>query len=205
MRPSTSGRKPCASRKPNSTPSTSPTTVAAPSSCAIVDAIASGSGCSSSAISAAITSESELDDERLADDLAQLLGVDEVAVVPERDGADAPVVHERLRVLPRVPAGGRVARVADRVLAAQARERAFVEHLRHEPEVAQRGEAAAFADGDACGLLPAMLQRVEAEVREPCDVAARRADAEDTAHQRGTRPTQPTTGVGGIGAPPVSL
>src|SRR5581483_6805580 len=134
-----------------------------------------------------------------------LFGVHEVAVVAERDRARAAVVQQRLRVLPAVAAGRRVARVADRDLAAQAGERPFVEHLRHEPEVAERGEPPAFADGDARRLLPAMLQRIETEVRQPRDVAARRADPEDAAHQSSTNPTQPTTGVGGIGAPPVSL
>src|SRR4029077_17147279 len=53
----------------------------------------------------------------------------------------------------------------------------------------------------------------QAEVGEPRDVAGGRGDAEHAAHQTvpatlvtsGTRPTQPTTGVGGIGRPPVSL
>jgi hypothetical protein len=55
--------------------------------------------------------------------LAQLLDVHEVAVVPERDGPDAPVVHERLRVRPAVRARRRVARVADRELARERHEK----------------------------------------------------------------------------------
>src|SRR5207245_6555634 len=81
-----------------------------------------------------------------------------------------------------VAAGRRVARVADRELAAQARETALVEDLRHEAEVAHDRQAAVLADRDPRRLLAAMLQRVEPEVREARDVAACRADSEDAAH-----------------------
>ena len=117
----------------------------------------------------------------------------------ERDGANAPVVEERLCVLPRVAAGRRVARVADRQLAVQAGEASLVEHLRHEAEVAQRGQPAVLADGDPRRLLAAVLQRVEAEVREPGDVTAGRPHAEDAAHQA-TRPSS-TTSSHGIAVP----
>jgi hypothetical protein len=43
---------------------------------------------------------------------------DQVAVVPERDRARAPVLDDRLRVRPLGGAGGRVAGVPDRQLAA---------------------------------------------------------------------------------------
>ena len=114
--------------------------------------------------------------------LPQLADVDEVAVVPERDGARAAVVEERLRVRPRRRAGRRVARVADRDVAVQAVELLLVEHLRDEPEVAQRREPAVVGDRDARRLLAAVLEREEAEVREPRDVVAGRVDAEDAAH-----------------------
>ena len=91
----------------------------------------------------------------------------------ERDGADAAVVDERLGVRPGVRAGRRVAGVADRELAAQARELLLVEDLGHEAEVAQPGEPPVVGDGDAGRLLAAMLQRVEPEVGEPSDVALR--------------------------------
>ena len=120
--------------------------------------------------------------ERLPDLVAQRRGVDEVAVVPERDGARAAVVEERLRVRPGVAARRRVARVPDRKLALQPREAALVEHLRHEPEVAERCQPSVLADGDPGRLLPAVLQRVEPEVGEARDVAIRRAHAEDAAH-----------------------
>ena len=162
--------------------------MAAPSSCSIVAAIACSSGRSSFAISAATISLSEVDASCRAQLVAQLVGVDQVAVVPERDGARVAVVEQRLRVRPRVRAGGRVARVADRELAVQAGQVLLVEHLRDEAEVAQRREAAVLGDGDPGRLLAAVLERVQAEVGEPRDVAAGGVDAEDAAHQR--RPTR---------------
>ena len=113
------------------------------------------------AISAAISSESEVEASRTPRGqlVAQLLGVDEVAVVPERDRAGAAVVDERLRVLPRVRARRRVARVADRELAGEAVQLLLVEHLRDEPEVAQHGQPAALGHGDPGRLLAAVLER----------------------------------------------
>ncbi len=60
MRPRTSGRKPCGSRNATSRPSDSATIEYAPSSRRIAFATASSSGASSFAISAAITSLSEV-------------------------------------------------------------------------------------------------------------------------------------------------
>ena len=107
--------------------------------------------------------------------LAQLVverhGVGQVAVVGE--GELAPVVApDRLRVLPGAAAGGRVAHVADRHVALQRPQLLLVEDLGDEAELAQRGDVAALAGGDARRLLPAVLERVEAEVGEAGDVAA---------------------------------
>ncbi len=102
--------------------------------------------------------------------------------MPERDGAHAAVLKKRLRVRPGRRAGGRVAVVADRDLAVQAVELLLVEHLRDEPEVAQGGEAATLRDRDPRRLLAAVLEREEAEVREPRDVVSGCVDAEDAAH-----------------------
>ena len=58
----------------------------------------------------------------LGDELvAQLGGVDEVAVVAEGDDVAVAAAHQRLGVLPVAGAGGGVAHVADGVLAAEAR------------------------------------------------------------------------------------
>src|SRR5439155_13014256 len=118
---------------------------------------------------------------------AQLRRVDQVAVVAERDRADASVLNERLRVRPLRRARGRVAVVADRDLYLQAAQLLLVEDLAHEPEVAQRREASVVGDGDSGRLLPTVLKREEAEVRQPGHVPAGRVNAEDPAHQ-GTWP-----------------
>jgi hypothetical protein len=121
-------------------------------------------------------------DPRGAQLVPQLVRVDEVAVVPERDGPGAAVLDEGLRVRPLRRPGRRVARVPDRNLTLQSVQLLLVEHLRHEPEVAQRGQAAGLGDGDPGRLLAAVLQREQAEVREPRDVAVGCVDAEDAAH-----------------------
>ena len=110
----------------------------------------------------------------------QLDGVDEVAVVGERDLAlvGAP---DRLRVLPRVRAGGRVADVPDRHVAAQRAQLLLVEDLVDEALVAHRHDVAALGRGDARGLLAAVLERVEGEVRQAGDIGAGGMDAEHSA------------------------
>ena len=102
--------------------------------------------------------------------------------MPERDRARAAVVDERLRVRPAVRAGRRVARVPDRELAGERLELLLVEDLGDEAHVADDREAPAVGHRDARGLLPAMLEREEAEVREAGDLAVSRADSEDTTH-----------------------
>ena len=121
-------------------------------------------------------------DARLAQLVAQRRRIDEVAVVAERDRAHPAVLHERLRVRPLRRSRRRVARVPDRDLPAQSVQLLLVEHLRDEAEVAQRRQAALLRDGDPRRLLAAVLQREEAEIREPRDVALRRVHAEDAAH-----------------------
>ena len=66
--------------------------------------------------------------------------------------------------------------------ALQRLERRLVEYLRDEAQFAHGSDTPAVGDGNACALLPAMLQRVETEVGEPSDVTIRSVDAEDAAH-----------------------
>ena len=73
--------------------------------------------------------------------------------------------------------------MADRRAAGERLQLALVEDLGDEAHVPHREHAASVADGDAGALLPAVLERVEREVREARDVAAGRVDAEDAAHQ----------------------
>ena len=78
-------------------------------------------------------------------------------------------------------AGGGVAAVADREVAAQRRERALVEDLGDQAHVLVDEDLLAVGGRDAGRLLPAVLQRVEAEVGELGDVLAGGPDAEDAA------------------------
>ena len=119
----------------------------------------------------------------LAEPVPQLADVDQVAVVAQCHRACPAVLHERLRVRPLRRAGRRVARVADRDLAAKAAELLLVEDLGDEPEVAQRRQPPVLGDGDARRLLPAVLQREQAEVRQPRHVTVGGVDAEDAAHR----------------------
>ena len=100
----------------------------------------------------------------------------------------------RLRVLPVRRSRGRVAHVPDRVLAAQAREDLLVEHLADQAEILDDRDLTVVAHGDPGALLPPMLQRIEAEVREARNVRPRRVDAEDAtriAEMVGVHATQP--------------
>ena len=111
----------------------------------------------------------------------QLDGVDEVAVVAERELA-AVGAMDRLRVVPAVRAGRRVAHVADRDLAAERAQLLLVEDLVDEAEVAQGHDVTAYVrGGDAGGFLPAVLQCVQREVGQARDVVAGRVDPEHSA------------------------
>ena len=71
--------------------------------------------------------------------------------------------------------------MADRHVPLQRTQLLLVEDLVDEPLVAHRHDVAALRGGDAGGLLAAVLERVEREVREAGDFAARRDYAEDAA------------------------
>ena len=71
--------------------------------------------------------------------------------------------------------------MADGVLAAEALEHLLVEDLADEAQVLDDRDLAVVGHGDAGALLAAVLQGVEAEERQPRDVAPRRVDAEDAA------------------------
>ncbi len=111
--------------------------------------------------------------------LAQLGGVDEVAVVRERHRARLGVTERRLRVLPGGTTRRRVPAVADREVAAQGGEARLVEHLGDEAHVLVDEQALAVARRDTCRLLAAVLQRVQAVVGEFRDLFTRRPDPED--------------------------
>ena len=146
-RPSTSGRKPCASRNANSVSSASPTTRrgALEPRHRVRDRVLERRARRRRSAPRSPRSRSSTPS-GLPISSRSAVGVDEVAVVAERDRAHAAVVQQRLRVRPGVAAGRRVARVPDRELPLQAGQAPLVEHLRHEPEVAERGQPAVLAD-----------------------------------------------------------
>jgi hypothetical protein len=72
--------------------------------------------------------------------------------------------------------------VADGEIAAQRAQVVLLEHLGHEAQRALGDDVAAvIGRGDARGLLPTVLQRVEREIRESGDVVLRGVDPEDPA------------------------
>src|SRR3954466_5474500 len=118
---------------------------------------------------------------QVLDQLLQLVGVDEVAVVAERDGPVSRGAERGLGVLPGAGPGGRVARVADREVALERVERGLVEDLRDQAHVLVDQDLPAVADRDAGRLLAAVLERVETEVGQLRDVLAGGPDPEDAA------------------------
>ncbi len=109
----------------------------------------------------------------------QLGGVDEVAVVAERDtGARGGVAEHRLGVLPGGGAGCRVTAVPDRDVAFHGGQGLLVEHLADQAQVFEHQHLGAVGDGDPGSLLPAVLQCVEAVVGELGNVLAGCPDAE---------------------------
>ena len=118
-------------------------------------------------------------DGHLGDQLLQLTGVGQVAVVAQRDGSVGGRPEGRLRVVPGAGTGRGVARVTDREVPLERRERGLVEDLRDQAHVLVDEDLVAVADRDAGRLLAAVLQRVEAVVGELRDLLARRPHAED--------------------------
>ena len=119
---------------------------------------------------------------QLVDEAGQVVGVDQVAVVAERDRPVRGRPERRLRVLPGARPGRGVARVADREVALERVERGLVEDLRDQAHVLVDQDLPAVADRDAGRLLAAVLEGVEPEVGQLGDVLARRPDAEDPTH-----------------------
>ena len=122
-----------------------------------------------------------LEDRAVAHEIvAQLARVDEVAVVGHGDLAVGAIDQERLGVVQPALAGGRIARVADREVTGQRLERGFVERVRHVAHRAGRTHAGTVGGDDAGAFLAAVLQRVQAQVREVGRLGIAE-DAEDAA------------------------
>ena len=95
----------------------------------------------------------------------QLAGVDEVAVVADREGPPRPEAERRLGVLPDRRAGGRVAAMGDRQLALERRQAPLVEDRGDHPEVLVEHQLLAVADRDPGRLLAAVLEGEQPERR----------------------------------------
>ena len=109
----------------------------------------------------------------------QFGGVDQVAVVAQRDaGARRGVAEHRLGVLPGGGAGGGVAAVPDRDVALHRGQRLLVEYLADQAEILEHQHLRAVGDGDAGGLLAAVLQCVQAVIGELGHLFAGRPYAE---------------------------
>ena len=112
---------------------------------------------------------------------AQLVRVREVPVVGEGDGAVGRGAQRGLGVLPHVRARRRVAHVPDRDVPPQALQGLLREHLVHQSLVLVDEDLRPVGGGDPRGLLAAVLQRVQGEVREAGDVLPRGPHPENAA------------------------
>ena len=112
---------------------------------------------------------------------AQGVEVDERAIVRQRDDHVVDGGEVRLRGLPALGASRAIAHVPDGDPAWHGREVGIREHLRHQAKVLAYEHGVAVAHGDAGGLLAAVLQRTQCEVRHAGDVAPGGPDAKDAA------------------------
>ena len=111
----------------------------------------------------------------------QIYGVDDIAVVRQREvhgGADRAY---RLGVVDDTAAGGGVARVADGDVAGQLSDVLFLERLPYKPHRHLDVDAVARAGGYARALLSTVLEGVESEEGMPRDILAFRINADDAA------------------------
>src|SRR5438105_5519639 len=93
--------------------------------------------------------------------VAQNVRVNQITVVPNRHLAADAIDHERLRVLDRAGAGGRIAGVADRAAAFESLQFGLTKNLRDKPHVFvnEKRRAGAVAGNNAGAFLAAMLER----------------------------------------------
>src|SRR5581483_4456825 len=92
------------------------------------------------------------------------IGIGEIAVMPDREAAEGKLGEERLDIAQNGVAGGRVPDMADRGMTTQLLDdRLLVEAVGDMAEIAMGMEALAVEGDDARRLLPAMLERMEAE------------------------------------------
>lgn len=102
---------------------------------------------------------------------AQLVGVDEGAVVSKRDNDAVDGGKMRLRGFPALGAGGAIAHVAHGQLAGERRQVGVGEHAIEQSQVFANHNRAAVAHGDSRRFLAAMLQRAQTKVRQSSHIA----------------------------------
>src|ERR1700752_163026 len=93
-------------------------------------------------------------------------GVRQVAIVHQRDFALVAIDHHRLRIHQRRIAGRRIARVPDCRRARQRRNHLRRKNLLHVSERLVHAHVRAIGRGNPGRFLPAMLQRVNSEIRQ---------------------------------------
>ena len=111
----------------------------------------------------------------------EFVGVGQVAVVRQHD-AERRIDVERLRLVGVVGrTGGRIATVADSPVADQVAHVARAEHVAHQARPLVHVELRAVCGGDAGGVLPAMLEHLQAIVEQLVNGRSR-DDADNSAH-----------------------
>ena len=98
--------------------------------------------------------------------VAHHLGVDQIAVMRKRQVAKGKIDDERLRVLEIAGAGGRVAVMADRRAAWKSLQPVLGKHIGHQAHGLFLVKLLPVVGDDAGALLPPMLERVQAEIRQ---------------------------------------
>ena len=114
--------------------------------------------------------------------LAQLEGVDEVAVMRESHASLYMVDDDRLRVRSSSASGRAVANVTDRHRAhAELRHRLRGKNVVHKPDILIRSEYAVVVHDNAAAFLPAVLEREESVICGGCDIGYLRTDHAENA------------------------
>jgi hypothetical protein len=98
--------------------------------------------------------------------VAQFAGIDQVAVVPDRQLPVGAVDHDRLGIGEPALAGRRVAHVAHREMSRQLGQRVVVEDIIDIAHRLRHADGRAVGCGNAGAFLSAVLQRIEPEVGE---------------------------------------
>ena len=110
---------------------------------------------------------------------AQLVGVDEGAVVSKRDNDAVDGREVRLRGFPALGAGGAVAHMTHGQLAGERRQVGIGEHAVEQAQILADHNRAAVTHGDSRRFLATVLQCTQAKVRQSSHVAIGRPYAEN--------------------------